>query len=153
MYDLIPTLVASTGIWQAAAPIPIDMGTVDSITPVKVPIINTVTLAKGVGANLNTSLGRVEILIDGVYKLASRGTFEFQLSGELLLQFWRNGTPMGFPVPIQGRGAGKSVMASNGAAMELLAGDYLEGFALAETGSFNLTLTSGTISIERTLFT
>ena len=150
MAEISDIMLQKKGIWQAVLmTIPLDVGLVDTITPVKIPFTDTLTIAKGTGGFVDVIAHRFIVEVVGTYRVNAGGSFEFTNSAELLLGFYKNGFSMGQLIPIQGRGAGKPVRASNAGVMDLVPGDFLEGFALAETGSFNLVMTAGVFTAER----
>lgn len=153
MPELVETLNSITGLVQGALGSSTVVGAVTTTPPVKLPFPDTLIINKGVGATVNIVDKRVDIDVDGVYTITAFGSFSFDLSGEILLGFYKNGVSLGPGISIQGRGAGKPVSAINSISLMLEGGDYIEGFAIAETGSVTLTMAAGFITVERTIFT
>lgn len=89
----------------------------------------------------------------GTYRVYGVIGAEFSSSNSVALILYKNGTTALSPaIDVQGRGAGKPVLFTYTDLVDLVATDYLELWAIADSVSVPTVFSYGTMTVERTIF-
>jgi len=85
----------------------------------------------------------------GAYRVYGTVLAEFASADAVSMLLYKNGTPLGPPVSIQGRGAGKPVLFSYIDIVDLSVTDYLEVWAYSDAASTSTLITGSSMVVER----
>lgn len=147
--------LANVGLAHMILSTPYTGGQIIGLTPIKISLFDTIDhdINGAVTPLVDTSeaVPAHKFTIDkgGLFAVYGTVTAEFSSSAVLLLTLYKNGTPITPPVELQGRGAGKPVMFAYTGLVDLVATDYLEVYAVADTASTSVLITSSSMIVER----
>lgn len=147
--------LANVGLAHMTLVTPYTGGQTIGLTPIKVSLFDTIhhNINGAVTPIVDTSEAvpahKFTINKNGLFAVYGNVTAEFASSDAVSLQLYKNGAPLGIPVEVQGRGAGKPVAFTYNDLLDLVATDYLEIYAYSDAAATSLLVTAASMIVER----
>lgn len=147
--------LANVGYAHMVLNTPYTGGQTQSTTPAKISAFDTIhhnvngAITPTVDTNESTHTHKFTIDKAGTYRVYGTVTAEFSSSNDITLELYKNGSPTGAKMQLQGRGAGKPVLFMYAGDLDFEATDYAELYAYADAASVSLLVTSSSVTLER----
>jgi hypothetical protein len=85
----------------------------------------------------------------GTYDISGTVNAEFSSSDAISMQMYVNGSPVGYVIELQGRGAGKPVSFTYDDKIDANVNDVIEVYAFSDAASTSVLVTSASMTLER----
>ena len=147
--------LANVGYVHLSLVEPYRVGQVLGVTPTKLSLFDTIihdingTVTPLVDTSESVPAHKFTIDKTGTYDMKGVITAEFSTSNNVSVELYKNGVATGAKANLQGRGTGKAVQFTYVGLIDLVATDYLELYAYADSASVSTLITSSTVILER----
>jgi hypothetical protein len=147
--------LANVGLAHMLLATPYTAGQTIGLTPSKISLFDTIhhDINGAVTPLVDTSeaIPAHKYTIDkiGLYAIYGTVSAEFASSDAVSMQLYKNAAPIGVPVSVQGRGAGKPVVYAYNDLLDLVATDYLEVYAYSDAAATSTVIKSSSMIVER----